>query len=56
LGTAKCLAYLHNLPTPLIHRDIKSANILLDEDNNAKVTLHYYITVKESKLKIILDI
>lgn len=38
LGTAKAVAYLHTaFPTPLIHRDIKSANILLDADNNPKL-------------------
>ncbi|XP_066145332.1 interleukin-1 receptor-associated kinase 4-like isoform X2 [Euwallacea fornicatus] len=36
-GTAKGVAYLHNASTPLIHRDIKSANILLDANNNPKV-------------------
>ncbi|ENN70294.1 hypothetical protein YQE_12805, partial [Dendroctonus ponderosae] len=38
LGTARAVAYLHTaFSTPLIHRDIKSANILLDGDNNAKL-------------------
>lgn len=33
----KGMAYLHNLPQPIIHRDLNSHNILLDENGHAVV-------------------
>ncbi|XP_025406121.1 uncharacterized protein LOC112680294 isoform X2 [Sipha flava] len=37
LGTARGLQFLHNMEIPLIHGDIKSANILLDSNFEARI-------------------
>ena len=34
---ARGMAYLHNLSQPIIHRDLNSHNILLDENGHAVV-------------------
>ncbi|KAL5225443.1 hypothetical protein ABZP36_012082 [Zizania latifolia] len=38
LGAAKGLAFLHGGPNPVIYRDFKTSNILLDSDYNAKLS------------------
>ncbi|KAL5757366.1 hypothetical protein ACOSP7_019977 [Xanthoceras sorbifolium] len=37
-GAAQCLAFLHEEEQPVIYRDFKAANILLDSDYNAKLS------------------
>ncbi|KAM7507918.1 hypothetical protein LguiA_018371 [Lonicera macranthoides] len=36
-GVAKGLCYMHNLDTPIIHRDIKASNVLLDSNFEAHI-------------------
>uniref|UniRef100_A0A0D9X8L4 non-specific serine/threonine protein kinase n=1 Tax=Leersia perrieri TaxID=77586 RepID=A0A0D9X8L4_9ORYZ len=38
VGAAKGLAFLHDADTPVIYRDFKASNILLDEDFSAKLS------------------
>ncbi|KAJ8559905.1 hypothetical protein K7X08_003963 [Anisodus acutangulus] len=38
LGAAKGLAFLHGGPKPVIYRDFKTSNILLDSEYNAKLS------------------
>ncbi|MCL7030394.1 hypothetical protein MKW94_001934 [Papaver nudicaule] len=38
IGAAKGLAFLHGADTPVIYRDFKTSNVLLDSDFNAKLS------------------
>ncbi|MBA0873354.1 hypothetical protein Goshw_001145 [Gossypium schwendimanii] len=38
IGVARAIAYLHSCTRPVIHRDLKSSNILLDADFNPKLS------------------
>ena len=37
LEIAKGMDYLHSLPTPIIHRDLKTANVLVGNNYSCKV-------------------
>ena len=37
LDTARAMNYLHERPKPILHRDLKSLNLLLDENNRVKL-------------------
>ena len=34
LGAAKGLAHMHSMPTPVVHRDVKSGNIMIMNDGS----------------------
>ncbi|KAK1289944.1 hypothetical protein QJS10_CPB18g01333 [Acorus calamus] len=38
VGAARGLAFLHNAESPIIYRDVKASNILLDADFNVKLS------------------
>ena len=36
-GCARAMSYMHSFPAPIMHRDLKSSNILITEDRVGKV-------------------
>ena len=36
-GCARALSYMHSFPVPIVHRDLKSTNILITEERVGKV-------------------
>jgi hypothetical protein len=46
---AKGMTFLHALQPPIIHRDFKSANLLLDSDWTAKVCIYIYIYIRKGR-------
>jgi len=51
LQIARGLAYLHDRAPPIIHRDLSSANVLLDRSLNAKISDFGLSRVKMSSKK-----
>lgn len=48
LDICNAMAYLHACNPPVLHRDLKSLNVLLNEDNVASITDFGFATVKAS--------
>lgn len=45
IGVARALEYLHSLTPPIIHRDVKSSNILLSDGCEPQVSLISYLSL-----------
>lgn len=49
IDAAQALAYMHALPTPVLHRDIKSSNMLITDRKILKLGDFGYCTIKDEK-------
>ena len=51
-GCARALSYMHSFPVPIVHRDLKSANILITEERVGKVRCLLFILLSADESNI----
>jgi serine/threonine protein kinase len=54
LDVAKGMAYLHGMVPPIIHRDLKSSNLLVDDGMHLKISDFGFSRVKEDTITMTL--
>ena len=55
LEIAKGMNFLHSLNPPVIHRDLKTSNVLVDHNYSCKVSIHERLCCAESSLSLLTD-